>query len=239
MGQKNRPQQHPSPPWFHNLDPKAWSKKVKAKKLEGNSPEPQGSIFWGVGISRQNWKVQGTTPLRINMEHNLGGLFARSFSFLNGWLVGSMLIFQGVKGLNSEWALHFKNLQPSTQLAKGYKGQVLRGAKAQASFFWGGNKRSCGIVKLVDFFWVGNGWNTKQEAFPVTLFSDIRKSDGESWVSILGVTIPSASFPNTTKWNKNGNTQRLWNRCCPVFLWWMLLQWTSGSESYPQQEMRV
>ena len=35
------------PPRENNLDPKAWSKKVKAKKLEGNSPEPQGSIFGG------------------------------------------------------------------------------------------------------------------------------------------------------------------------------------------------
>ena len=33
------------------------------------------------------------TPLKINMEHNHGG---RSFSFPNGWFLGSMLIFQGV-----------------------------------------------------------------------------------------------------------------------------------------------
>ena len=34
------------------------------------------------------------------MEHNHGGLmrFGRSFSFLNGWFVGSMLISQGVLG---------------------------------------------------------------------------------------------------------------------------------------------
>ena len=38
------------------------------------------------------------TPLKINMEHDHGQWrFGRSFSFLNGWFVGSMLIFQGVR----------------------------------------------------------------------------------------------------------------------------------------------
>ena len=38
----------------------------------------------------------GSTPLKINMEHNHGGL-EDHFSFLNAWFVGSMLIFQGVE----------------------------------------------------------------------------------------------------------------------------------------------
>ena len=36
------------------------------------------------------------TPWKINMEHNSLEVWFRSFSFLNGWFVGSMLIFQGV-----------------------------------------------------------------------------------------------------------------------------------------------
>ena len=41
--------------------------------------------------------VEGT-PWKINMEHNHRGLEA--FSFLNGWFVGSMLIFQGITFAN-------------------------------------------------------------------------------------------------------------------------------------------
>ena len=37
-----------------------------------------------------------TTPLKINMEHNHGGLEDHFPFYINGWFVGSMLIFQGV-----------------------------------------------------------------------------------------------------------------------------------------------
>ena len=50
-----------------------------------------------------NWHTKGVkiapnaTPLKINLEHNQGGL-EDQFSFPNGWFVGSILIFQGCMG---------------------------------------------------------------------------------------------------------------------------------------------
>ena len=42
------------------------------------------------------------TPLKIDMEHNHGGL-EDDFSFLNGWFVGSMLIFQCILNPKRSW----------------------------------------------------------------------------------------------------------------------------------------
>ena len=43
------------------------------------------------------WGHMLITPLKINTEHFIMEVWFRSFSFLNGWFVGSMLIFQGVR----------------------------------------------------------------------------------------------------------------------------------------------
>ena len=54
-------------------------------------------------IQQKEWFVTfctlpkfNSSPLKINMEHNSLEVWWRSFSLLNGWFVGSMLIFQGV-----------------------------------------------------------------------------------------------------------------------------------------------
>ena len=41
-------------------------------------------------------QFRSSTPLKINMEHNHGGLVQIIFLSFHGWFVGSMLIFQGV-----------------------------------------------------------------------------------------------------------------------------------------------
>ena len=46
---------------------------------------------------------QTKTPWKINMEHNSLEVWFRSFSFLNGWLVSSKLIFQGVPSHFPKW----------------------------------------------------------------------------------------------------------------------------------------
>ena len=71
-----------------------------------------GFNFWGFDLLRclelTSWMgftgdmgrdygwAQRTTPWKINGWNIIPWRFGRSFSFLNGWLVGSMLIFQGV-----------------------------------------------------------------------------------------------------------------------------------------------
>ena len=58
-------------------------------------------LFWE-GNEKVNFQPSifrgklAVTPWKINMEHNSLEVWFRSFSFLNGWWVGSMLIFQGV-----------------------------------------------------------------------------------------------------------------------------------------------
>ena len=52
---------------------------------------------WIEGIEPQELGVERGTPWKINMDHN-HGRFGRWCSFLNGWFVGSMLIFRGVNG---------------------------------------------------------------------------------------------------------------------------------------------
>ena len=52
-----------------------------------------------IGDKKGHFESPGT-PLKINMEHNHARL-GRSCSFLNWWLVGSILIFQGVVSWSS------------------------------------------------------------------------------------------------------------------------------------------
>ena len=47
-------------------------------------------------VLRELGQFRSSTPLKINMEHNHGGLVQIIFLSFHGWFVGSMLIFQGV-----------------------------------------------------------------------------------------------------------------------------------------------
>ena len=49
------------------------------------------------------WSHKKTTPLKINGWNIIMKVWFRSFSFLNGWFVGSMLIFQGVSFCTLTW----------------------------------------------------------------------------------------------------------------------------------------
>ena len=61
-------------------------------------------VRWPAKVgSKSIINMYDNTPWKINMDHNHGGLDDHVPFYINGWFVGSMLIFQGVYHIVSSW----------------------------------------------------------------------------------------------------------------------------------------
>ena len=79
--------------WSTILTLSIWDYQISSTPCMETTIQDPGLSWWCLFV-----QFLFLTPLKINMEHDHGQWrFGRSFSFLNGWFVGSMLIFQGVR----------------------------------------------------------------------------------------------------------------------------------------------
>lgn len=111
----------PFPPVVSQLRPQGLIEEGEGKEVGRQFTWAPRLDLWGVEISRQNWKVQGTKRFKLSV------------------------------------GVTFK--KPNHQLSwqRGIRDKSYGVPKLKLLSFGGGNKRSCGIFKRVDFFFGGGG----------------------------------------------------------------------------------